>query len=131
MMRMLKAAGLALGLGLGTAACTDGYGYSGVSVGIGPGYYDGYAPGYASYYGWYGDYYYPGSGVYVYDRYRRPFRWNSNQQRFWQGRQQFRGQLYRGPGGRALPPRGGGPRPHPAPHGPRGPHRRRLHRRRA
>src|SRR3546814_6614847 len=43
----------------------------------------GYAP---SYYGWYGDYYYPGTGVYVYDRYRRPHRWSSSQQRYWSRR---------------------------------------------
>lgn len=88
--------------------CAYGYGdygsYGGLSVGIGSGYggyggyydpyYDGYgygAPyggygygyGYPSYYGWYGDYYYPGTGYYVYDRYRRPHRWSDSQQRYW------------------------------------------------
>lgn len=93
------------GLALGTSACTDGYGYSGVNVGYGSAgyygdpYYDGYGyggygAGYAgygapSYFGWYGDYYYPGTGVYVYDRYRRPQRWNDNQRRYWQGRRQY------------------------------------------
>ena len=38
------------------------------------------------YYGWYGGYYYPGSGYYVYDRYRHPHRWNGSQQRYWQNR---------------------------------------------
>jgi hypothetical protein len=105
---VLKRLGLTLGLGLAVAGCTDGYGYSGVSLGYGGGYYDdpyydggyggygyggyGYAP---SYFGWYGDYYYPGSGAYVYDRYRRPYRWNDSQRRYWQGR---RGN-YRGSGG--------------------------------
>lgn len=82
---------------LGVSACTDGYGYSGVSMGYGDGYYGGdpyYGGGYGavgygglgSYYGWYGDYYYPGTGVYVYDRYRRPQRWSGDQQRYWQQR---------------------------------------------
>nr|WP_277979422.1 hypothetical protein [Sphingomonas phyllosphaerae] len=78
-----------------TSACSTGYGYSGVGFGVGSGgYYDdpyggygyggyGYAP---SYYGWNDGFYYPGTGVYVYDRYRRPFRWNGNQQRYWQQR---------------------------------------------
>ena len=57
----------------------DGYGY-------GDGFY-GAGYGYGSpYWGWYGDYYYPGTGIYVYDRYRRPYRWNGAQQRYWQGR---------------------------------------------
>ncbi|WP_404334335.1 hypothetical protein AB2M62_12985 [Sphingomonas sp. MMS12-HWE2-04] len=77
----------------------DGYGYGGgysaVSVGYSsPGYYGGYddygyggyGGGYGSYYGWYGDYYYPGSGFYVYDRDRRPHRWNSGQRRYWETR---------------------------------------------
>jgi hypothetical protein len=92
----ISAIGLLAALGLGTAACTeDGYGYSGVSLGYAsPGYYgdyDGYGyPGYggygSSYFGWYGDYYYPGSGYYVYDRYRRPHRWNDGQRRYWETR---------------------------------------------
>ncbi|WP_193752975.1 peptidase [Sphingomonas endophytica] len=77
------------GLLLGTSACTGGYGYSGVSVGAGSGFYDdpyyaaGYAPGY---YGWYDNYYYPGTGAYVYDRYRRAYPWNDGQRRYWQQR---------------------------------------------
>ena len=31
------------------------------------------------YYGWYDDYYYPGTGIYVYDSYRRPRTWNDDQ----------------------------------------------------
>ncbi|WP_241656390.1 hypothetical protein [Sphingomonas oligophenolica] len=90
---------LVLGIGLGTAACTDGYGYSGLSVGYGSGSYygDGYDTGYgygsgydsgygSPYYGWYNDYYYPGTGIYVYDQYRRPYRWNDGQRRYWEGR---------------------------------------------
>ena len=92
--------GVILGAGLGTAACTDGYGYSGVAVGYGNGGYYGDGYGYAdpyygggygygagsSYFGWYGDYYYPGTGIYVYDQYRRPYRWNDGQRRYWEGR---------------------------------------------
>lgn len=99
-LKRLILSGLLGGLALGTAACTDGYGYSGLGVGYGAAYggdpyYDGYGgwggggwggAGLASYYGWQGDYYYPGTGVYVYDRYRRPHRWNGAQQRYWQGR---------------------------------------------
>lgn len=82
------------GLTFATAACTDGYGYSGVGVGYGDaGYYGdpyggggyGYA-GTPGYYGWYGDYYYPGTGAVVYDRYRRARPWNADQQRYWQAR---------------------------------------------
>ena len=98
--RRISTVGLLAALGLGTAACTDGYGYSGVSLGYSStGYYgdDYYGGGYgsgfgSSYYGWYGDYYYPGSGYYVYDRYRRPHRWNQGQQRYWYDR----GREYRG-----------------------------------
>lgn len=93
MFKRLILTGLLGGLALGTAACTDGYGYSGVSIGSGGYYGDPYYDGYgyaggwgASPFGWYGDYYYPGTGVYVYDRARRPYRWNRDQQRYWQGR---------------------------------------------
>ncbi|MCC2979260.1 hypothetical protein [Sphingomonas sp. IC4-52] len=84
------------GLAFGTAACTDGYGYGGASLGYGSAYYadpyyadagwGGYGPGYGSTFGWYNDFYYPGTGVYVYDRFRRPHRWNDAQRRYWQGR---------------------------------------------
>lgn len=98
-LKRLAIAGLIFGAGLGTAACTDGYGYSGVAVGYGTGgyygdgygyadpYYGGYGYGaYPSYFGWYGDYYYPGTGIYVYDQWRRPYRWNDSQRRYWEGR---------------------------------------------
>ena len=38
MLKRLGLTGLILAAGLGTAACTDGYGYSGVAVGYGTGY---------------------------------------------------------------------------------------------
>jgi hypothetical protein len=102
-LKRLGLASLVIGLGLGSAACTDGYGYSGVNVGYASGYGDyyddgfgGYGNGYygagyggglsGGYFGWYGDYYYPGNGIYVYDRYRRPYRWNDGQRRYWEGR---------------------------------------------
>ena len=79
----------ALGAAALTAGCTDGYGYSGVSVGYGNGYAPGYgASAYGSpYWGWYDGYYYPGTGYYVYDRDRRPHRWNDGQRRYWSERQ--------------------------------------------
>jgi hypothetical protein len=86
-----------------------GYGRSGVSVSIGYGsgyggygygspYYGGYGSPYyggygygspyyggygAPYYGWYNNYYYPGTGIYVYDSNRRPHRWSDEQRRYW------------------------------------------------
>ena len=105
----------AFGLALGLGACTDDYGYGGVQVGYGnAGYYGdpygydgiggagygyggygygGYAP---SYFGWYGNYFYPGTGIYVYDQYRRPFRWNDTQRRYWSGQQRYRGRDWSG-----------------------------------
>lgn len=109
-MRLALAIGLAAG-GLTLSACADDlygpYGYGGGYYGAGyGGYYGGYGPydsgygygyGYSPYYGaaygpyypfgWYGDFYYPGVGVYVYDSYRHPHVWNGDQQRYWSGRQ--------------------------------------------
>jgi hypothetical protein len=79
---------------LGSAAlagCAD-YGYggygSGLSVGLGyGGGYGGYGGYYGDpYFGWYDNYYYPGTGIYVYDTYRRPHRWSDSQQRYWSQR---------------------------------------------
>lgn len=91
MLPRIRTVGLAIAAALGLAACTDGYGYSGVSLGYGSaGYYDDpyYAGGYggSSYYGWNNGYYYPGTGYYVYGRDRRPVRWNNAQRRYWEGR---------------------------------------------
>jgi hypothetical protein len=90
---------VAAGLGLGACSTYDGYGYGGLSVGYGGGYcdpyyydcysgYGGYGGGYAydPWYGWYGDYYYPGIGIYVFDRYGRRHRWNDDHRRYWEGR---------------------------------------------
>jgi len=91
----------------GGCSTYDDYGYGGVSVGYGDGYgydggyyddgyYDGhYDPwwnSYGSYYrqrpywGWYNGFYYPGTGFYIYDRWRRPIRWNDNHRSYWSGR---------------------------------------------
>lgn len=99
--RTMGMLGLLTGLAAGLGGCTDGYGYSGVNVGYGTaGYYDPYDAGYgyagygggygagfgSPYYGWYNDFYYPGTGVYVYDRNQRRHRWNDGQRRYWEGR---------------------------------------------
>ena len=105
----LKTAALAIVAGVGLSGCAYGpYGGLGVGVGYGNGYYDpyyggsyygsgygypygsGYGYGYpyggygSSYYGWNNGFYYPGSGYYVYDRYRRPDRWTDAQRRYWE-----------------------------------------------
>ncbi|MCW6535530.1 hypothetical protein [Sphingomonas lycopersici] len=67
---------------IAAAACTERYGHDGISAGYASGYYSGYAP----YWGWYGNYYYPGTGVYVYDRHRRAHHWDDNQRHYWQNR---------------------------------------------
>lgn len=67
---------------LGLSGCvTDDYGYGGVNIGYGSGYYDSYP-----YYGWHDNYYYPGTGYYIYDRDGRRHRWNDGQRRYWEGR---------------------------------------------
>lgn len=80
----IRTAALTVAAAIGLSACMSPYGYGGVGVGYGGGYYDGYGyPGYGysgygyqPYWGWHDGYYYPGSGYYVYDRYRRPFPWD-------------------------------------------------------
>ena len=96
----LRTAIVVLAAGLGLSACSydRGYGYGGLSIGYGsagycdPYYYDCYG-GYGAYggyhdpwYGWYGDYYYPGIGIYVFDRGGRRHRWNDHHRRYWEGR---------------------------------------------
>jgi hypothetical protein len=96
---------VAAAAGLGACSYNDGYGYGGVSVGYGTagycdnynydcafrsgyGDYVGYGTGYDPWYGWYGDYYYPGIGIYIYDRGGRRHRWNDNHRRHWEGRRE-------------------------------------------
>lgn len=57
-----------------------GYGYGGVSVGYADGYYGD------PYWGWNDDYYYPGTGYYVYDRGGVRHRWNDSQRAYWEHR---------------------------------------------
>lgn len=101
---------LVAGIGLGGCVAPLGYG-SGVSVGYGnQGYYDpyydsygyggyggygygggyGYSPygyrsayGYSPYWGWNDGFYYPGTGYYVYDRYRRPRVMTDAERQYW------------------------------------------------
>ena len=94
--RLLATIGLIGALALGGCGYNDGFGYSGVSVGTG--YYGGggfYGDGYygpggfyqpGAFGGWYNNFYYPGSGIYVYDRGGRRHRWNDGQRRYWEGR---------------------------------------------
>lgn len=65
----------------------DDYGYGGVNVGYGVAdpYY-GYNAGYGGLGGWYNDFYYPGTGVYVIDRRGGRHRWNDDQRRYWENR---------------------------------------------
>lgn len=113
-----RAAAIAVLATLGLSACVTPYGYGGVSVGGGNGYYGsdygygygggypgygygggypgygysagypGYGLGYAPYWGWYDDFYYPGTGYYVYDAYRQPHRWTDAQRRYWSDRRE-------------------------------------------
>ena len=117
----LRSAALAVTAAIGLGGCTTGmYGgpFGGVSVGYGnyDPYYDGYGYGYSPYgyspygysrygynsgyygspyWGWYDNYYYPGSGYYVYDRYRRPHRWSDSQRDYWLQRQKAAGVIAR------------------------------------
>ncbi|GLI97230.1 peptidase [Sphingobium sp. BS19] len=110
--------GLASLLALGGCAYDDGYGYGGMSVGTGyAGDYYGpasYGPGgygNAGYGGWYNDFYYPGTGYYVFDRGGRRHRWNDGQRSYWEGRRaQYRGRGYvRDRDGDGRPDAGRGP----------------------
>jgi hypothetical protein len=81
--------------GLAVNGCAYGsFGrYGGVSVGLGSGgyYNDPWCGGYgygSPYWGWYDSFYYPGSGFYVYDRYRRPYYWNDRYRRYWTERRE-------------------------------------------
>jgi hypothetical protein len=90
-MSRLRSAAILAAATFGLSACVyDNYGYGHVNVGYGhAGYYDDYYDPYygrPTYYGWYNGYYYPGTGYYVYDQYRRPYRWDSYQQQYWHGR---------------------------------------------
>src|SRR5262245_36673465 len=70
-----------VGVGSGYYGSQYGYGYSAGYPDYGYGYGLGY--GFDPYWGWNDGFYYPGSGYYVYDSYRRPFRWTDAQRRYW------------------------------------------------
>jgi hypothetical protein len=93
----LRAVALALGVSVTLGACAyDDYGYGYGGIGYGAGYYDdyydgygyggGYGYGYPSYYGWFDGFYYPGIGIYVYDRSGHRHRWSDRHRRYWEGR---------------------------------------------
>jgi hypothetical protein len=99
----LRSAVLALAATATLGGCSYGsYGYGGgVSVGYNSGYYDYYDPYYddygygygynagyygAPYYGWYNGFYYPGIGIWVYDRHGKRHHWNKDHKRHWEGR---------------------------------------------
>jgi hypothetical protein len=70
--------------GYGYGAGYPGYGYGAGYPGYGYGAgYPGYGYAYAPYWGWYDNFYYPGTGFYVYDSYRRPHRWTDAHRRYW------------------------------------------------
>lgn len=117
----LLAAGAALAA---LGGCVDEGGYAGVDAGYGyagPGY--GYAggPGWDYYgnpdyygfgYGWYGDSWYPGTGVLVYDRAGHGRRWNHGERDYWHShgpRPGMPASPWHGrPGGHWTPPPHGG-----------------------
>ena len=71
------------------SGCMDkGYGYGYGDVGYSAAWGD-------PYWGWYGDYYYPGTGIYIYDVHRHRHAWSDDQRRYWEGRRQS----WRGPDG--------------------------------
>ncbi len=95
--------GYGYGGGYGGGYGYDPYGYSGYGspygyAGYGSGYGYGSPYGYGSRYGygspyggynpfgWYGNSYYPGIGIYVYDRHHRRRRWSNAEQSYWQQR---------------------------------------------
>jgi hypothetical protein len=93
--------GLIAGVAAAVAGCSDGYynnGYYGGGianpyyagpVGYGAEYYGGI--GYPAY-GVYNDFYYPGSGIYVFDRDGRRREWNEDERRHWE----YRGNNFHG-----------------------------------
>jgi hypothetical protein len=79
------------GYGSGYGGYGSGYGYGspyyGASYGYGSPYY-GSSYGYSSpYYGWNNNYYYPGTGAYVYNSYRQAYPMSTTQRAYWSSRQ--------------------------------------------
>lgn len=79
-------------LALAGCAMDDGYGYGGVSMGYGPGYYgDPYGPYDYAPFGWYDGYYYPGNGYWLYDRGGGRHRWDDRHRQYWEHRHEQAG----------------------------------------
>ena len=78
----------------------DDYGYgSGLQVGAGyGGYYDDYYYDDFAYapFGWYGGYYYPGNGYYLYDRRGTRRAWNDRERAYWERRRVESASRWRG-----------------------------------
>ena len=80
------------GYGYGSPYYGAGYGYGSPyysGFGYGSPYYGGFGSGFGmplSYYGWYNNYYYPGTGYYVYTRDGSRQRWSDAQRRYWESR---------------------------------------------
>ena len=97
MLSRFMGAGLLVAATLGLGACStyDRYGYSDVRVGVNygsPYYGSRYAR--SGYYGWYDNFYYPGTGYYVYDRRGARHRWSSRHRDYWIARRST-GRSYR------------------------------------
>ena len=82
--------GMGLGYGYGSPYYGDGYGSPYYGAGYygspyyGGSYYGGLGyGGFGSPFGWYDNYYYPGTGYYVYDSYRRPHVMTTTQRAYW------------------------------------------------
>jgi hypothetical protein len=74
------------GYGLGYGGYYGDYGYGSPYYGLGYGSpYYGYGLGYEPF-GWYDNFYYPGTGIYVYDSNRHRHRWSGDQERYWSSR---------------------------------------------
>jgi hypothetical protein len=85
---------LGLGLGYGNGYYGGAYGspyYGGYGYNDYYGGYGGYGAYGSPYFGWYDNYYYPGTGYYVYDSYRRPRMWSDRQRNYWMSRQRNSG----------------------------------------
>jgi hypothetical protein len=74
------------GYGYGRSYYGNSYGYS--PYGYRSSYSSYYTPyAYATpYYGWYNNYYYPGVGVYIYDRSGSRYQWNDTYRNYWERR---------------------------------------------
>ncbi len=105
LVKLATAAAALAGAAVLGGCASDRYGYGGARGGVAVGYGN-------PYWGWNDNFYYPGTGAYVYDNNRRRHRWNDSQRGYWEGRRSnwrgdrrmrsnwrdFRGQ--RGPRGR-------------------------------